>query len=277
MSASTALGMVSASLRNLLIAEMQLAPAVNVTLLSPDEAGAPRRVNLCLYKIQENPSLRNLDWQVRPSDPSQLVPPPLALNLYFLMTAYAQNDPQTGNTTSQEILGEAMRVFYEHPVVPNANLVAGLQDAGEQIRIMHNTVDLDVLSEVWGTFSQPYRLSVLYEVSVVQLDPLARRGIPPRVRQIGVPQLEAPFSPPRVTDIAPINGPAGTTVTVTGQHLAGWQAYVRVMGRQIVTAQALTANQFQFDLPNDLPVGFHELRFDISHLSRTTLFFEVTP
>ena len=37
MSASTAIGMVSASLRNLLFHEMKLAPAVDVTVLAPDE------------------------------------------------------------------------------------------------------------------------------------------------------------------------------------------------------------------------------------------------
>ena len=56
MSASTAIGMVSASLRNLLVAEMQF-PQVDVTILAPDETGSPRRINLFLYRIAENPVL----------------------------------------------------------------------------------------------------------------------------------------------------------------------------------------------------------------------------
>jgi len=63
MSASTAIGMVSASLRNLLVAEMQF-PQVDVTILAPDETGSPRRINLFLYRIAENPYLRNQDFTV---------------------------------------------------------------------------------------------------------------------------------------------------------------------------------------------------------------------
>ena len=278
MSASTAIGMVSESLRNLLVGEMTLTPTVNVTILAPDETHGARRINLFLYKVQENPHLKNMDWQVKRGEPTQLVPPPLSLNLFYLMTPYAKNDPQTGNATAHEILGEAMRVFYENPIVPQDYLVDGLQDAREQIKIMQNTLDLEELSQIWGTFTEPFRLSVLYEVSVVQLDmlPESERVMAKRVRQIGVPDVRAPFKPPVVDKIDPTSGPAGTSITFYGEHLAGWRAYVRVMGRQIVDAQELTEDTFVVTLPDDLPPGFHEIQVDISHLFRRTFFFEVT-
>ena len=65
MSASTAIGMVSESLRNLLVHEMNITPSVPVTILAPDETGGDRRINLFLYRILENPTLKNLDWQVK--------------------------------------------------------------------------------------------------------------------------------------------------------------------------------------------------------------------
>ena len=86
MSASTAIGMVSESLRNLLVGEMQLKPDVDVTILAPDESAKARRINLFLYKVQENPTLKNMDWKVKPDDPTQLVSPPLSLNLFYLLT-----------------------------------------------------------------------------------------------------------------------------------------------------------------------------------------------
>src|SRR5262249_5781938 len=129
MSASTAIGMVSESLRNLLVGEMHLTPPVEVTILAPDEAGGDRRINLFLYKIHESSALKNLDWQVKRGEPTQLVPPPLSLTLFYLMTPYALNDQLTGNATAHEILGEAMRVFAEYPIVPQHYLVPGLQEA----------------------------------------------------------------------------------------------------------------------------------------------------
>ena len=72
MSASTAIGMVSESLRNLLVGEMTLTPPVDVTILAPDETGGDRRINLFLYQIHESAALKNLDWQVKRGEPTRL-------------------------------------------------------------------------------------------------------------------------------------------------------------------------------------------------------------
>ena len=98
------------------------------------------------------------------------------------MTPYAPNDPETGNVTAHELLGEAMRVFYANPVVPQNYLVDGLKAAREELRIIQNTLDLEELSRVWSTFTQPFRLSILYQISVVQIDLLAEseRAMPKR-------------------------------------------------------------------------------------------------
>jgi hypothetical protein len=275
MSAPTAIGMVSESLRNLLVGEMTLTPPVDVTILAPDESSVARRINLFLYKIQESAVLKNLDWQVKRGEPTQLLPPPLSLTLFYLMTPYAPNLEPTGNAAAHEILGEAMRIFYEHPIVPEGYLVPGLQDATEHIKIMLNILDMEELSRVWGTFSQPFRLSVLYEVSVVQLDMLGERPMAKRVQRVGVPDIRAPFRPPVVEHIEPVSGPAGSVINLHGQHLSSWRAYVTIMGRML-TPQDLTEDTFQVPLPGDLPAGFHEIRVDIAHLFRRVFSFEVT-
>jgi len=272
--------MVSESLRNLLVGEMTLTPPVEVTILAPDETSSERRINLFLYKIHESAALKNLDWQVKRGEPTHLVPPPLSLTLFYLMTPYARNDADTGNVTAHAILGEAMRVFAEHPIVPQAYFVEGaegLQDAPEYLQIMLNTLDLEELSRVWSTFSQPFRLSVLYEVSVVQLDMLGERPMAKQVQRVGVPRIraEAPYLPPVVEHIEPLRGPADTVITVHGQHLSGWWASVTIMGR-VLTAPEITGDTFQVPLPGDLPVGFHEMQIDIAQLHRRVVFFEVT-
>lgn len=280
MSASTAIGRVSESLRNLLLGEMQLTPPVPVTILAPDEpGGGNRRVNLFLYKVQENAFLRNQDWQVSPSNSSQLIPPPLSLNLYYLMTPYANNDANLGNANVHEILGEAMRVFYEYPVVPSEYLAGDLDAAREQIKIVQNGLDMEELSQVWSTFSEPFRLSVLYEVSVVQLDQGVgqQRPMPQRVRQIGVPDVHTPYQPPVIDQIDPVSGPAGSTVTFSGAYLDGWNAYVILMRQRIVDGLAISGDQFQVTLPANLDPGFYEIRVDVSHLFRRAFVFEVTP
>ena len=279
MSVSSALGLVSASLRNLLLGEMQLTPAVPVTIMAPDEPGGDQRINLFLYKIEENPFLKNEEWTLKPGNSNQLVPPPLSLNLFYLMTPYAKNDPQTGNATAHEILGEAMRVFYENPVIPQNHLEADLKTAREEFKIVYSALDPEELSRLWTTFAQPFRLSVRYQISTVQLDmlPAQEKPLPKRVRSIGVPGVEAPFSPPVVVEMVPASGAAGTVVTFTGLNLSGWRATVLVGDQTVLDNQQLSNNTFSITIPAGTEPGFYDLRVDVSRLFRRTFLFEVGP
>jgi hypothetical protein len=270
--------MVSESLRDMLAAEMQLAPAVDVTILGPDEPSSTRRVNLFLYQVSENPFLRNQDWQVRPGNPTRLAPPPLSLNLSYLLTAYAPNDALTGNATSHAILGEAMRVLYEHPVIPPAHLVSGLDGAREEIRIVTMPVDFDEATRIWSTFAQPYRTSSPYQVSVVQLDPQPDKEqvLPKRVETIGVPDVQAPFQPPVVTTMKPAKAAAGSVLTFTGEHLTGWRADVLITDVPVVQALELTGDSFAATIPAASKPGFHPVKVAISGFFRRVFVVEVT-
>lgn len=280
MSDSSAIGMVGESLVNLLEGEMQSTPSVDVTVLAPDEnAQGNRRINLFLFKVDENTFLKNKEWEVSRTNSGQITAPPLSLNLHYLMTAYAQNDQQTGNTSVHEVLGEAMRVMNEFPIIPDAYLVSGLNGAREQVKIMLKATDIDEISKVWTTFSEPYRLTVPYEISVVQLDqsPTTIRELPTRVTTLGIPTVTSGFVAPLINVMTPQVGPVGATVTFNGENLDGLAAYVTIGGRRIADQQNITGSSFDVTIPGDLEQGFHQVRVDISHLYRTTFLFEVTP
>nr|WP_269781543.1 DUF4255 domain-containing protein [Nocardia bovistercoris] len=267
--------MVSTSLRDLLLAEMQLTPAVEVTLLSPDEAGVARRVNLYLYRVDENEYLANGDSTTGPGN--QLVPPPLSLNLTYLVTVYAQNDTVLGNVPAHEILGEVMRVLRQHSPIPRAHLHAGLRDAGERLQMVCRKPDPEELSRIWSTFAKPYRLSVLYQVSCVQLD-LPRTPpefVPKRIRRVGVPAVTTVVAPPVIDDMTPVRGLAGTTVTFSGRHLAGRLISVAVAGRVLLDRHD-AADTLPVPLPDDLSEGTYEIRAAVSPELVRTFLFEVT-
>lgn len=282
MSTSTAIGRVSESLRDLLVGEITIVENINVSILAPDESasGGTPRINLFLYKVMENASLRNQDWQVKRDNTNQLMPTPLSLNLFYLMTPYASGDATTRNITAQEVLGDAMRVFHENPIfdVNGDYLAEDLVAAREQIKIIPSQLDMDELSKIWSTFSEPFRLSVPYEVSVIQIDQGEdkERTLPGRVRQIGVKEIKAPYQPPVVNSMTPGSGVAGTTVTFSGEHLDSWYAYIMTGRRIIAAAVPIVGNTFQATLPADLTPGFHQIRVDVSRLSRKTFFFEIT-
>lgn len=278
MSGPAAISLVSQALQQLLEGRMRI-PDVAVSLLAPDESGPAKRVNLFLYKVEEHPQLKNADWQPQRGSPGRLAPPPLSLRLFYLLTAYATvTDQQEGNRTAQAILGDAMRVLYEHPLIPAEYLADDLQAAREQIKVMLAPLDMDDLSRIWGTFDRPFRPSVLYEVSVVQIDaaPGQERPVAERVRRIGSPCIEAPFVPPTLAAIEPLEVRPGEALTVLGEHLAGWSAEARLGGKPIATPGRLAADQFTLSVPPDCAPGLYELQVDIAALCRRTFFFVVT-
>lgn len=278
MIASTAIGMVSKSLRNLLVTKLsEMGLSIDVTVLSPDEPSSDMRLNLFLYRVQENSALKNMDWQLKPGDSTQLIPPPLSLNLFYLMTPYAPNDSLTGNSTAHEILGAAMRVFYENSIVPKEFLEDELKITREQIKIIQNTLDMEELSQIWATFSKPFRLSVLYEVSVVQIDLPEERPVPVRVREIGIPKERMAFNPPFVDSIETSGSEEGIDLIFHGQNLSGWQAHVIMSGRTIEQGRALTDDTVFIVTITDVPSpGFYDIEVDISHLFKRTFFIEVS-
>ena len=138
-------------------------------------------------------------------------------------------------------------------------------------------IEVEEINRLWGTVGDPYRLSVQYEVSVVQIDPspATRRTIPRRVERIGVPEIRAPYEPPRLASATPLTGPPGTTLRIDGRHLKGWAASVTLSGIDLDVATPLRSDVIEATVPTPLAPGFHQLRVDVGRLARASWFFEV--
>ena len=107
------------------------------------------------------------------------------------------------------------------------------------------------------------------------MKPKKERDMAKRVEKIGPIKVKAPYKPPTVDVLRPTRGAAGSQINISGEHLAGWRANVTIMNRRVVKDRDLDKDILRFNLPDDLPTGFHEIRVDISSLFRKTFFFEV--
>src|SRR5215210_1594606 len=220
MSDFRAIGGVSASLRNLLRDRME--DPVDVTIAPPDVTVSSvigRRLNLYLYQVTENGYLKNQEIPGR-GNPAAYGHPPLSLNLHFLLTAHSTTETELdSDLQAQHILGDAMRVLHDLPVVTdrlaitrpsvgtvgNPILDTSLLGAFERVKISLQPLSLEDLSKIWTALSEAnFRLSVAYEVSVVQIESQRPRRFP---RPVGEPPpagprvYAVPFRSPRITDI----------------------------------------------------------------------------
>jgi hypothetical protein len=141
--------------------------AVDVTGLSPDaiRQGQGAQLSLYLYHIEESIATENLFWaaQAQSAGGPPLRYQPLALNLYYLLSAYAE-----GNyIQEQQAMSIAMRVFHENTVV------TGIGPDGQpwEVSLELERRSYDELSRLWQATTSPLRLSAVYRASVVLLEP----------------------------------------------------------------------------------------------------------
>jgi hypothetical protein len=171
MSDSTAIAAVTSALRQRLQRALDASlPGTRVTIRPPDRARdgqAGNQVNLFLFQTSPNASWRNA--ATGPSGAGGPRVPPLALNLLYLMSAHGRDDDDP-EPFSHRLLGEAMRVLHEQPVLDLPGLGPGPAGGAERVRVTLQPLSLEELTRLWAIFQTPYRLSVVYEASVVLID-----------------------------------------------------------------------------------------------------------
>jgi hypothetical protein len=228
MSKPEALATVTAALRNLLSDDMGGA-AISTkppSVARNGESGS--QLNIFLYSVRYSPAFRNEPLPGKAKN-GELAYPPMPLILKYLITAYgSDNDDISG----QILLGKAMRILHDHPLLGQADLKdivpeSGLHEQAERIRITPDTLNLDDMSKLWSSFqSAEYRLSVGYEISVVLIESERKGKAAPPVLKRG----EGDMGPEVLLDFPPsLSGaqflhkkPAaelGEAVTLLGEHL----------------------------------------------------------
>jgi len=244
MSNSATIAAVTAAFRNLLAEavsqEPELADTV-FTMQSPDIARADgvtaNQINLFLFRTAVNAAWSNapIPDRVRPGEDA---PPPLALTLSYLLTAYGRdNDAQ--RPFSHLLLGRAMGALHDNPILTPEVLRASLPELDalreiERVRITMQPMSLEDISKLWSSFQTQYRLSTTYEASMVLIESNRPVRAPlPVLRRSpsgGGVIAQADTSPPMpiLTEVQPNAAAIGDAVTLHGIHLDGESVLVRL-------------------------------------------------
>lgn len=252
----------------------------------PNVANKPldeNHLNLFLYQVVPNAAMRNLPLPGS-SLPNEMADPPLALNLFYMLTAFGKNDD---DVLSHRLLGRALALIHDHSILLPADLQASLEEANvhkqvEKVRISPHTLSAEEISKLWTVFQAPYRLSVALQVSVVLIESsrTTRTGLP--VMSVGLPQSVAPSVAPFFPELGKITLPlpnqpsarlgppatAGDALVFTGAQLDGttvtarFKHPLRPAANSLTPAVLGTATAFTVQLPDDAanwPAGIYSV------------------
>jgi hypothetical protein len=279
MSGYKAIGAVSATLRTLLRDRMEeekpvtiAPPGVKVT----DVEG--KRVNLFLYQVAENASLKN--QEILGHGRTSGSGPPLSLNLQYLISVLdpAEGDDltETAELEAQEILGDVMGVLHDHAmlndgmrtqrIMPQVPILdALLLDQFERVKLYLEPVELERLTDLWTALSTSYRLSVAYQVCVVQIEsrvlrpaplPVQRRGV--FVQTLRTPQITEVFRHPSLAaGIRSAGVAVGETLRIVGVNLTATPSRVVLGGVAVPVVLPARDDRLDVQVPASLSAGVH--------------------
>lgn len=262
---------------------------VNVRVRPPDiterlRAESDSMLNIFLHSVTRNIGLANEMLPTRDPAGRRVSNTPLALDLHYLVSAHGGADLH-----AEILLGYAMQILHEHPVISRAeirtaldalpaiggDLPPSLQSLGqtrladqlEQIRLTPVYMSLDEQSRLWTACQANLRSAVAYLATVVIIerrDPAVR---PLPVLTIGLdnrgvdvqPEMIPPY--PAITGIElPDGQPSvrlGESITLRGHHLDGNSVVARFTSARLaapitvpVAAADVTYNAVRVTIPN---------------------------
>lgn len=136
-------------------------------LSEPVQVNVPK-LTVFLYEIAEDPTSRNRP-PVRslPPDAPTTRKPPMALLLRYLITPWGGDQ-----LTQHRMIGGALQAFYDDAILDGEELTGSLAATADTLHVTLTPLTLDQKSWVWYAIQKPYRLSLNYEIRVVNLDSL---------------------------------------------------------------------------------------------------------
>lgn len=171
--------------------QQDLPPGIQVTAQPPDAANndttITHQINLFLYHVMPNAAWRNMPVPNRVLQ-GENTQPPLALNLYYMVTAYSREAADVGDINSHNLLGRVMRVLYDHPVLSPGDITlldSDVQKQIDRVRITLQPLNIEEIYRLWTGFQTQYRLSVSYEVAVILIESARMVTTPLPVLKLG--------------------------------------------------------------------------------------------
>jgi hypothetical protein len=280
MSNALAIAAVTAVLKKLLedwLSEQLASSAVGdytVTALPPDRVepnhgNKKAGLNIYLYHTASNPAWRNVDLPSYDGSGKRRTNPPLALDLYYLITAYEQEP-----LDNEMLLGYAAQLLHEKPALSrqdinhwlmsssgwpsaskeNALKTSGLAEQADLIRLTPHPLSTEEISKLWTAFQAKYRPSLAYKASLVLIESElpTRAVLPVRERRVHV----LPMQRPLIHAVAPQFVQSGDVLTLQGQSLRGDPTLVR-FGATVVEppTEDVRDRQIAVTVPADLLAG----------------------
>lgn len=145
-----------------------------IALCSPAEKG-DMELTMYLYNIETDAETMLQGMYTLPD--GKMRKNPVSLSLYYLLTAYSNSQLISKAYDEHKILGRAIQVLRDNPVLEGNTLKGNLKGSGQKINIYSKNLTYDEIMRIWNFKDVPYSLSMAYKVSPVYIESAKIRSV----------------------------------------------------------------------------------------------------
>ena len=159
-----------------------------IALCSPHES-ENNQLTLYLYQVEE-------DTQGAESGYYQVSPTvqrirPARYNLRFLVTAHSKAPVQLRQADQYRMVGAALQVLRDHPVIDREYLSGSLAEQDARIHVVLEKTSQDQLLKIWNNNSSTYKLSFVVLLTGIEIDSKRERRVG-RVTDVTIHTAQTP-------------------------------------------------------------------------------------
>ena len=145
-----------------------------IALCSPHE---PENNQLTVYLYQVEEDTQGVQSGYYQVDRNTQRKRPSRYNLRFLVTAHSKAPAQLKEADQYRMIGAALQVLKDHPVIDAGYLSGSLAEQGAVINVVLEKTSQDQLLKIWNNTSTNYKLSFVVLLAGVEIDSRKERTI----------------------------------------------------------------------------------------------------
>ena len=159
-----------------------------IALCSPHES-ENNPLTLYLYQVEEDTEgAQSGEYQVS-REGERLRP--TKYNLRFLVTAHSKAPAQLKEADQYRMVGAALQVLRDHPVIDQEYLSGALAEQNAQVRVVLEKTTQDQLLKIWNNTSSAYKLSFVVLLTGIEIDSKKERRLT-RVTDVSITTEQKP-------------------------------------------------------------------------------------
>ena len=145
-----------------------------IALCSPHE---PENNQLTVYLYQVEEDTQGVQSGYYQIDRNTQRKRPSRYNLRFLVTAHSKAPAQLKEADQYRMIGAALQVLKDHPVIDSEYLAGSLAEQGAVIHVVLEKTSQDQLLKIWNNTSTQYKLSFVVLLSGIEIDSRKERKV----------------------------------------------------------------------------------------------------